>query len=119
MVTTKEKFQQIVRVMNTLNPSQFDIQVWHHSSNCGTVACIAGHCAMDPWFIDQGLTLVPVIQAGGMAPEYQGSWGLEALSRFLDIPMETSAWLFGPAGRPRETVEGATKRVLQVLESLP
>jgi hypothetical protein len=30
---------------------------WGIQTDCGTVACAAGHCALDPWFQEQGLRM--------------------------------------------------------------
>lgn len=37
----------------------FDMNNWGVMTECGTVACAAGHCGMDPWFIKQGFKLKP------------------------------------------------------------
>lgn len=53
-----ERWEQVIRVLKSLTPHQrkrhFDMSVWMHKTPCGTVACAAGHCSMDQWFIDRG-----------------------------------------------------------------
>jgi hypothetical protein len=32
----------------------FDMDSWGRKTPCGTVACVAGHCSLSPWFIERG-----------------------------------------------------------------
>lgn len=56
-----ERFEEAVRVMTAMKPHararHFDMGRWGERTKCGTVACAAGHCALDPWFRKQGLTI--------------------------------------------------------------
>jgi hypothetical protein len=56
-----ERFERAVRVMQIMKPhvraKHFKMSEWGSRTKCGTVACAAGHCALDPWFRKQGLTL--------------------------------------------------------------
>lgn len=56
-----ERFENAVRVMTKMKPHvrarHFDMGVWGKRTKCGTIACAAGHCALDGWFRKQGLTL--------------------------------------------------------------
>ena len=64
--TFKEKlarWENARRVLRELTPHQrqkhWDMQVWGVEEDCGTIACAAGHCGMDPWFQRRGFTLKP------------------------------------------------------------
>lgn len=53
-----EKWEQLLRVLDGLTPHEREkhlyMGVWGAQTDCGTVACAAGHCAMDPWFRERG-----------------------------------------------------------------
>lgn len=54
-----ERWQHVVRVLESLTPHErehhFDMSHWGRETECGTVCCAAGHCALDPWFRRRGL----------------------------------------------------------------
>ena len=54
----RERLQQAKRVIEGLPEHQreklFDIAVFAVESEWGTIACIAGHCGLDPWFQELG-----------------------------------------------------------------
>jgi len=54
-----KRWQQVQRVMEGLTRHErkhhFNIHHWIQYTDCGTVACIAGHCGLDPWFRKRGL----------------------------------------------------------------
>ena len=58
-----ERWENVVRVLTELPPHEkrkhFDMANWGVTNECGTVACAAGHCGLDPWFNKQGLKLLP------------------------------------------------------------
>lgn len=56
-----ERLEQAVRVMRGLSEHDrkhhFNIGVFARQTECGTVACVAGHCALDPWFQERGFKI--------------------------------------------------------------
>lgn len=56
-----ERWQNVLRVLESLpeheRTKHWDMSTWGQKSECGTVACAAGHCGMDPWFRSQGFTM--------------------------------------------------------------
>ena len=63
-LTTKEKvtrWENVLRVLRSLTPHErrkhWDMANWGIKTDCGTIACAAGHCALDPWFKRRGLYL--------------------------------------------------------------
>jgi len=59
--TTKEKIERWVnarRVLRGLSrherKAHWDMSLWGRKTDCGTIACAAGHCSLDSWFIDHG-----------------------------------------------------------------
>lgn len=56
-----ERWEQAKRVLKGLTPHErrqhFDMSVFGERTSCGTVACAAGHCGLDPWFNRRGLVM--------------------------------------------------------------
>lgn len=61
--TTKQvdRWKNVLRVLQGLSPharrKHWDMSVFGEKTECGTVACAAGHCGMDPWFRRRGFQL--------------------------------------------------------------
>ena len=58
-----ERWERVERVLTELTPHErrkhFDMRGWARKTPCGTVACAAGHCGMDPWFRRRGFHISP------------------------------------------------------------
>jgi hypothetical protein len=56
-----ERWENAVRILKSLTPHQrkehFDMSHWGAKTPCGTVACAAGHCGLDPWFRKRGFKM--------------------------------------------------------------
>ena len=56
-----KRWEGVERVLKKLTPHQrkkhFDMRFWGKKTGCGTVACIAGHCGLDPSFRRQGFRM--------------------------------------------------------------
>lgn len=56
-----ERWKQAERVLKTLTPRQrkkeFDMANYGSATDCGTTACAAGFCGIDPWFRRRGLKM--------------------------------------------------------------
>jgi hypothetical protein len=56
-----ERWENVLRVLRSLTPHQrkkhWDMGDWGRETECGTVACAAGHCGLDPWFRRRGFQL--------------------------------------------------------------
>jgi len=54
----RERLEQAKRVMEGLSEQQrlrnFNVGLYAIQSDEGVVACIAGHCGLDPWFQERG-----------------------------------------------------------------
>lgn len=50
---TREKLEQVIRVLESVSPDQLDLSDWV----CETAACAIGWCAQDKWFNERGLML--------------------------------------------------------------
>lgn len=92
--TLIERWEQTLRVLENLSEHErrhhFDMGTWASKTKCGTVACIAGHCAMDPWFNGQGLRLAKIKWVGlfdskefRLEPCADDFWGEDCDSIFL------------------------------------
>jgi hypothetical protein len=56
-----ERWENVLRVLESLSTHErrnhWDMRVWGQRTECGTVACAAGHCGLDPWFRRRGFKL--------------------------------------------------------------
>ena len=63
LATQIERWENCIRVLQSLTPHQrrkhWDMADFGYKTECGTIACAAGHCGMDPWFRRRGLRLTP------------------------------------------------------------
>ncbi len=78
-----ERWQNGLRVLQSMDPHErekhFNMALWGRKTDCGTVACAAGHFSLDPWFVTLGFSshwyapddpyLIPTLEADA------GSWG--------------------------------------------
>lgn len=53
-----ERWEQALRVLTKMTKHErerhFNMSHWGERTECGTVACLAGHCSLDPWFRERG-----------------------------------------------------------------
>src|SRR6267378_1550966 len=63
-ITPKEqiaRWEQVLRVLRGLTKHErkkhFNMGFFGQKTSCGTVACAAGHCGLDPWFRRRGFKL--------------------------------------------------------------
>jgi hypothetical protein len=58
-----ERWENVLRVLQALTPHErrkhWNMANWGIKTECGTVACAAGHCGLDPWFRRRGFKLLP------------------------------------------------------------
>jgi len=49
-----ERWEQALCVLDGLTPHErenhFNMGTWGRRTECGTNACLAGHCSLNPWF---------------------------------------------------------------------
>jgi hypothetical protein len=55
-----ERWQNVLRVLRRLTPHQrrkhFNMAIFLDKTDCGTVGCAAGFCALDTWFRRRGFS---------------------------------------------------------------
>lgn len=56
-----ERWENAIRVLQGLSRHErrkhWNMGWWGNKTACGTVACAAGHCGLDPWFRERGLKM--------------------------------------------------------------
>jgi hypothetical protein len=56
-----ERWTHVERVLVNMpehdRQRHWDMGTWGEVNDCGTVACAAGHCGLDPWFRERGFAL--------------------------------------------------------------
>jgi len=97
------RWENVERVYLSLDEharaKHFDMEHWILSNDCGTVGCIAGHCALDPYFRNLGLRPTEIKTESGETLYYEGripsiarsilGWdGFERVLRFSDYMNE-------------------------------
>lgn len=86
-----ERWQNALRVLKAMTEHEiarhFDMSTWGRKTACGTVACLAGHCALDPWFNERGFT---------------GSWGFDAFTQHTYLRFDK----FSPAAFFQDPLDG-------------
>ncbi|MEN7527882.1 hypothetical protein [Cupriavidus sp. DL-D2] len=87
-----ERIRHIQTVMAAVAPETVGLNEYLiHDESCGTIACVAGWCCLDPKFNEEGLTL-----RDNNFPGYQGfGSGFHALMGFFDIGFHEAENLFG------------------------
>lgn len=50
----------LVRMPEHVRQRHWDMSSWGHTTECGTIACAAGHCSLNPWFKRRGLTMADI-----------------------------------------------------------
>jgi hypothetical protein len=82
-----ERWENVVRVARALTPHErrkhFNMGCWLVKDKCGTVACLGGFCALDPWFRRRGFgakVRIDDFSWTGLAPhEFFGTEGTNAI----------------------------------------
>lgn len=97
MALTKEKlierWEQVARVLEELPPHakrrHFDMGTFGMETDCGTIACAAGHCSLDPWFRRRGFSAQLVGDKGDrdLEPTKGRTWS-HMVERFFGVPDE-------------------------------
>lgn len=86
-----ERWENVQRVLKALTPHErrhhFEMQSWGHKTDCGTVACVAGHCSLDPWFRRRGFAAEwdKGYDVEDLVPTRGRSWS-EMVDDFFDPP---------------------------------
>lgn len=108
--TLIEKWENVYRVLHDMpehdRQKHWNMAQWGVLTECGTVACAAGHCGLDPWFRKRGFRLN--FNRGGdpdiTPPETY--FGYEGTGRIF----------WDPTTRPVEAVEAEVAAFLQELK---
>lgn len=87
-----ENIDVAIATIEALPPERVNLCTFGRPAACGTIACIAGHIAALPHFIDQGWlyngSSFPGIRASG---EYYGIW-IDNCPELLDAQFGPNAW---------------------------
>lgn len=81
-----ERWENVIRVLRNLTPHQrkyhFDMTTFGRKTDCGTVACAAGHCSLDPWFRRRGF-LANFTKSGMLEPSRDDVGWAEMIENFF------------------------------------
>ena len=102
---------ETIRILRTVPQELFDMGRFATPTVCGTIGCIAGHCAMDLWFQKQGFKLS---EDRPYIPEYGENIGYYAIIHFFDLSLEQSSRIFYATRSETPTPQAA----IEVIERL-
>jgi hypothetical protein len=111
-----ERWTQLARVLRELpehdKNEHFDMISWGHETACGTVACAAGHAALDPWFQERGfsgaLQTSSFVSKARLVFNNAGFWGNE----------HQCTKFFGRAGTQQIFLKTRRRSVLAVIREI-
>lgn len=118
-----ERWENVLRVLRKLTPHQrrkhWDMSQWGVKTDCGTVACAAGHCGLDPWFRRRGLALEFVMSTNtwdGEPIETTNFWDTPIVEDFFgDVGCEQI--FFNDIARPVGQVIREVRRYIKALRN--
>jgi hypothetical protein len=93
---TKEKFRQLIKVLQKVDASKFDLSHFAAKRECGTVCCAVGWAGMNKWFRERGFKTYPVY---GFV-KHKGEQGFDAVVQFFEIDRDETEYLFHPYSYP-------------------
>lgn len=106
-----ERWQNVHRVLDAMpeheRQKHWDMSIWGRQTDCGTIACAAGHCGLDAWFRERGFKLDFLGRESRISnvPDF---FGLEGTSRIF----------WDSTQRPVETVIDEVRRYGAELERI-
>lgn len=81
-----ERWGNVQRVLEAMpehdREHHWNMGVWGEQTTCGTVACAAGHCGLDPWFRERGFKM-DFTENGSDISDVMGFFGLEGSARIF------------------------------------
>ena len=107
---TIERLTEAIRVVKGVKPKYFDLNFW--SNRCGTVGCVLGHCAVDPWFVARGLSA----NALHGCPNFRDFIGFGAATQFFGLHSNQAHQLFSPAHHPHTTGAKGKRSAISAIE---
>lgn len=100
-----DRWENVERVLLSMDEhtrtKHFDMSDWLHRNECGTIGCLAGQCALDPYFNSIGLFAewpnddwpMPLNNIGHLSRKILGSDGFDRVFCFDDFQQgEAPQW---------------------------
>lgn len=92
-----ERWVNVERVLDAMPEHErqhhWDMSTWGKKTTCGTVACAAGTCGLDPWFRERGFKLEFDSRGEYEISDVEGFFGFDGSKRIffnsLQRPVET------------------------------
>lgn len=84
----KEALLKVAEIARNLNPATLDMEIWA----CGTIKCLMGHAASDPWFTERGFNLKRYDNVA--YPQYLNYHSFKAVEFFFELTNEEVTYLF-------------------------
>lgn len=103
---------EAIRVLKTIPQNRFNMHRFAVPTDCGTVGCIAGHCAQDPWFQERGFKLT---EYRPYIPEHEHEVGRYAITNFFDLSTAQTNLIFYTDNYSTPTPQVAIKTIESLL----
>lgn len=107
-----ERWSNVERVLEAMPEHErqhhWDMSTWGKKTTCGTVACAAGTCGLDPWFRERGFKLEFDARGEADISNVEGFFGLEGSKRIF----------FNSRQRPVDAVIGEVREYLGELQRI-
>jgi hypothetical protein len=109
-----ERYTEAIRTLKALpahvKKEHWNMGDWGSDTECGTVACAAGHCGVDQWFIRRGLKLHVKV---GKRLEINDNFSRDANDFFGNAGMDRV--FTGRGDRPVAVVVEELKRHVEIM----
>lgn len=106
-----ERWSNVERVLESMPEHErrehWNMATWGEKTDCGTVACAAGHCGLDPWFRRRGFKLT-FVDGEAEISDVNEFFGVEGASRIF----------YNAQPRPVETVLGEVRGYVGELKTI-
>ena len=102
MATTRKYMAlltHLAQVVSDTPKKNWDMSIWGGKTECGTVACLAGHAAMAPWFKRQGIEsywrdfFVKETLKFGIQDSFYSSSAMQEFKRVFDLDEDQNEFL--------------------------
>lgn len=107
-----ERWTNVERVLDAMPEHErthhWNMATWGEKTTCGTVACAAGTCGLDPWFRDRGFKLDFDARGEAEISNVESFFGIEGSKRIF----------FNSKQRSVETVLGEVREYLGELQKV-
>jgi hypothetical protein len=113
-----ERHEQLLKLDEVLTEHEktehFSMKTFATKTSCGTICCLAGHAARQPWFAERGFTLDP----DGKIPVFDSFYGGDACDAFFGAGAYVEIFEYSLSGYWPEAMNRVRAR-LERIKAMP